>query len=298
VSLVARPATQADLPELTSLQAAEDRHWFGSPEHDEAEVREAVLRAEPLGERSRVLHAGARLVAAGWWWRSDEATLLADESADVAAVYDDLLPWLVRSGVTRLEALRQDDRRRAALTRHAWQYLLSQFEMDRDTTQLPPPRWPAEVTITDLADHANAAYRVIYDEAGWASVPGHGAREFAEWHRLFVTDEDPQQQVLAWLNGRLVGVAVTTVFSDQMGWVGQLAVARDLQRNGLGTALLAEALHRLVAGGATRLGLGVSAANPDALRLYERLGFVIDREWQFFAPHDDVGRTREGTPPH
>jgi ribosomal protein S18 acetylase RimI-like enzyme len=284
VTLATRPAALADLPELAALQAAEDRHWFGAAEHDETEVREALLRAEPLAERSRVLHDGQRLVAAAWWWRWDEATLIVDESADldVVAVYRDLLPWLADNGVTRLESLRQDERRRAALEQHRWHYLLSQYELARDTTQLPPPRWPADVTITDLTDHADAAYRVIYDEAGWASIPGHGPRDFAEWHRLFVADADPQQQVLAWCNGRLVGVAVTTIFSDQMGWVSQLAVARDLQSRGIGSALLVEALHTLVGGGATRLGLGVSAANPDALRLYERVGFRIDREWQVF----------------
>jgi GNAT superfamily N-acetyltransferase len=283
VPLAARPATLADLPDLTLLQAVEDTHWFGAPEHDETEVREAVLRAEPLAERSRVLHDGRRLVAATWWWRSDEATLVVDESADVAAVYDDLLPWSTSNGVTRLEALRQDRNRQAALARHGWRYQLSQFELMRDTAALPAPSWPTGVTTTSMGENAQACYRVIYEEARWAEVPGHGHREFAEWHQLFVEREEPEHQVLAWLNGRLVGVALTTIFSDQMGWVPQLAVSPDLQRQGLGSALLADALQRLVTAGATRLGLGVTAANPDALRLYERLGFSIDREWQAFA---------------
>jgi ribosomal protein S18 acetylase RimI-like enzyme len=73
-----------------------------------------------------------------------------------------------------------------------------------------------------------------------------------------------------------------TTFSDGMGWVAQLAVPRDMRGRGIGSALLAEAMHRRLTGGATQLGLGVSAANPDALRLYERLGFRIDREWMAY----------------
>jgi GNAT superfamily N-acetyltransferase len=127
-----------------------------------------------------------------------------------------------------------------------------------------------------------AVHRLIYDEARWADVPGHAPRELDEWRSLFVDGEDPEQQVLAWHSERLVGVALGKTFSGGMGWVSQLAVAPDQQGRGLGSALLAEALRRRLDGGATQLGLGVSAANPDALRLYERLGFRIDREWMAF----------------
>jgi len=85
--------------------------------------------------------------------------------------------------------------------------------------------------------------------------------------------------VLAWRGNRLVGVALGRTFSDGTGWVSQVAVSRDQQGQGVGRALIIEAFRRRLAGGATRLGLGVSAANQDALRLYLRLGLAIDREW-------------------
>jgi ribosomal protein S18 acetylase RimI-like enzyme len=279
VTYSARPASTADLPALTALQEEEDVHWFGASEHDESDVRRAMERAEPLLERTRVLLDGDRLVAAAWWWKPDEATCVVSEVGDVPAVYDVLLPWLSHGGVRELEALRQDEQRRAALTRHGWRHGLSQFELARAGAGLPSPRWPFAVTVTSLDDHARAAYRVIYDEAGWAEIPGHFWRGFDEWHDLFVTGEDPTQQVLAWRDGRLVGVALGKIFSDGMGWVAQLAVPKDLQGRGLGSALLAEALRRRLDAGATALGLGVAAANTDALRLYQRVGFEIDREW-------------------
>ena len=41
-----------------------------------------------------------------------------------------------------------------------------------------------------------------------------------------------------------------------------------------------ESYARRTADGATALGLGVSATNPDALRLYESVGLRVEREWR------------------
>jgi ribosomal protein S18 acetylase RimI-like enzyme len=282
--LRARPATESDLPGLVALQEREDKYWFGASEHDEAEVRESIVRASPLAQRCRLLRDDGQLVAAAWWWGPHDAWLMVDEITNAAAVYHDLLPWLAHSGVTRLEALDRDNRRREALARHGWEHFLSQFELIRDATPLPTARWPTGVTTTALGDDTEAVYRVIYDEAGWAEIPGHGQRDFREWRSLFVSGEDPQQQVLAWQDGRLVGAALGKTFSDGVGWVSQLAVSRDQQGRGLGTALLTEAFNRRLSAGSASLGLGVSAANGDALRLYLRLGLQIDREWMVHRP--------------
>jgi len=284
VVLLARPAEATDLPEIATLAQSWEAHWFGEVESDEDEVRESFDRVDPLTERSRLLHDGDRLVAAAWWWQPDEVSVHVDPTIELAAVYDDLLPWLVSSGAARGEALSRDDVLRAAFARHGWTHVLSQFELSRDIAPLPAPEWPEGVTITAMDDHADAAYRVIYDEARWADVPGHSARDREEWRSLFVEGHDPEQQVLAWQDGRLVGVALGKTFSDGTGWVAQLAVPVDQRGHGLGTALLSEAFGRRIAGGAVRLGLGVSAANPDALRMYLKLGLEIDREWMAYRP--------------
>ena len=284
MALRARPATESDLAELVALQEREDKYWFGASEHDEAEVRESIGRANPLAQRSRLVHDDGQLVAAAWWWGPHDAWLMVDEITDAAAVYDDLLPWFAGSGVTRLEALDRDNQRRGALAQHGWEHFLSQFELIRDASPLPAARWPTGVTTTALGEDSETVYRVIYDEAGWAEIPGHGRRDLDEWRSLFVSSVDPQQQVLAWQAGRLVGAALGKTFSDGVGWVSQLAVSRDQQGRGLGTALLMEAFNRRLSAGAARLGLGVSAANKDALRLYLSIGLEIDREWMLHRP--------------
>ena len=282
VVLQSRPAVAADLPALVELQRGWEAHWFGAAESDEDEVRDSFDRVEPLERCSRLLFDGDRLVAAAWWWQPDETSLHVSPAADLPAVYDDVLPWFVDSGASRVEALNRDELLRGALVRHGWTHLLSQFELSRDATPLPPPRWPQAVTTTTLDDHADAVHRLIYVDAAWADVAGHRERELEEWRSIFVAGHDPEQQVLAWHDGRLVGVALGKTFSDGTGWVSQLAVASDHRGRGLGTALLAEAFARRLAGGAVRLGLGVSAANPDALRMYLGLGLEIDREWMAY----------------
>jgi mycothiol synthase len=288
----ARPATDADVPAVAALQQRYDTRWFGAPEHDESEMREELERVDPLSERSRLVFDGDTLVAAAWWWRPDEASLLVDAAATDAAV-DDLLTWLQRSGAIKVEALSSDEATVTALRRLGWGHQLSQFELMRDAAGLAEPRWPDGVEVSSIGARGDEStetfevHRLIYEEARWADVPGHGARDLDEWRGLFLPDDvDRDQQVLARQDGRLVGVALGKTFSDATGWVAQVAVAPDQQGRGLGSALIAEAFGRRAAAGAQRLGLGVSAANADALRLYRRLGLQIDREWMAFGPGD------------
>jgi len=136
MSLRGRPAREADVPDLVRLQAAWDEHWFGAAEHDESEVRASLDL-----ERSRVVHRAGRVVAAAWW-TSDGGSVLIDPAIEAGPAYDELLPWLARSGATTVEALDRDRELRAALRRHRWTHVRSQFELIRDASPLPDPEWP------------------------------------------------------------------------------------------------------------------------------------------------------------
>jgi ribosomal protein S18 acetylase RimI-like enzyme len=266
---------------VAALQQRWDTHWFGAPEHDEDDVRAALRRADPPAERSRLLFEGDRMVGAAWWWRPDDPTVLVDPDpgVDALAASRDLVTWLGSSGAVQVEALWRDATLLAVLAEHGWVHVRSQFELVRPAEDLPAPRWPDGFTVSSLGADPAEVHRLVYEGAGWAEVPGHTERDLDEWVDLFVAGEDPDQQVVARLDGQVVGVATGKVFPDGTGWVAQVAVRRDQQGRGLGTALVAEAFARRVAAGATQVGLGVSATNPDALRLYRRLGLEIDREW-------------------
>ena len=72
---------------------------------------------------------------------------------------------------------------------------------------------------------------------------------------------------------RLVGFALVTEIGEGHGHVAQVAVAPELQRQGVGHLLLDHTLARLSELGLERLSLMVSRGNEKALRLYRGMGF-------------------------
>jgi ribosomal protein S18 acetylase RimI-like enzyme len=286
-ALTVRPATRADLTELTELQRRWDTAYFGAPEHDRDEVNESFSRAEPLAERSRLVHNGERVVGAAYCW-SDEAVVLVDPAVEPEPVLVELLGWCTAcEPISQIDALDRDHAVLAALAEHGWTHTRSAFDLIRDVTadwELATPDWPPDIEVRSVGAYdAEALYRLIYDDAGWAEIAGHNDRSFENWRGIFLgPDAVPDQQVLAWRDAELVGAVLGRIFSDGAGWVAQLAVAKSARRHGLGRALLLEAFHRHVRAGATKLGLSVQAGNRGALDLYLAVGLTIDREWLIY----------------
>lgn len=282
-----RPATRGDLAAITELQQRWDVAYFGYAEHDADEVDESFGRAEPLAERSRLVHDGERLVGVAYCWL-DEAVVLVDPAVEAEPVLAELVPWCTaQASVEQIAALDRDHAQIAALVEHGWAHTRSAFDLIRDVTpdwDLPDPTWPPGVDVRSLApDDADALYRLIYDDAGWAEIAGHNKRPFDEWRGIFLSAEHPpEEQVLVRRDGQLIGAALGRIFSDGAGWVAQLAVAKSARRQGLGRALLLEAFRRSRAAGATKLGLSVQAGNRAALDLYLGVGLTIEREWLIY----------------
>jgi mycothiol synthase len=281
--MILRDAGPDDLSEITALQIAFDRAWFGRPEHDEDEVREWV----ELGDRLVVVQDGDRLVGAGNRWRTGSA-LIVDPGADAAAALALLVPWLAEVGAPDTEVLDRDEAAVRALTAAGWRYEHSTFDLLRPLEPgwtRPAAEWPAGVEVRELApDEEPRLHELIYEAAGWAEVAGHHYRDLDEWHRIFLAGRRPEERpIVAVEDGRLIGAALPRLFSDGTGWIAQLAVDRAARGRGLGRALLVTGLERMVTAGATQLGLAVLGENRAALRLYLDVGLRVDREWQSFA---------------
>jgi len=273
----------ADLSEITALQSAYDTAWFGEPEHDEDEVREWL----ELGNRSCVVRDGERIVAAAVVWRTGSSAMI-DPGADVDAVARLVVPWLTEAGAPATEALDRDAALRAVLVDAGWRYAYSTFELFRAVEpgwERPAPVWPDGVRVRPFEPGDEPAlHDMIFRDAAWADVPGHHFRELDEWRAIFLKGERPEDRpLLAVRDDGIVGAALPRLFSDGTGWIAQLAVARSERGRGLGRALLLATYDALVRGGATKLGLGVLAANQSALRLYVGVGLRVDREWQTFS---------------
>lgn len=126
-----------------------------------------------------------------------------------------------------------------------------------------------------LAAIHNAAY---FDDAGFAFFDAEAMRISLADARLWIAE----------LDGAIVGHAVIESDED-VSWLESLAVDPAHQGRGIGgflasCVLLGDGVDMTRPG-----GLSVSSANPRALRLYERLGFVRGREQgKYAALRDDL----------
>ena len=83
--------------------------------------------------------------------------------------------------------------------------------------------------------------------------------------------------------GKLAAALAMTAVRRQTAHIPQVAVAREFQRVGLGTALLETAFRELARLGYDEVSLAVTDLNAGAVRLYQRLGFKTFRTFGAFA---------------
>jgi ribosomal protein S18 acetylase RimI-like enzyme len=75
--------------------------------------------------------------------------------------------------------------------------------------------------------------------------------------------------------GRLCGVSLASVVSEVSGHVTQLCLLPDARGKGLGYELMRQSMMRLLQRGCQTVSLTVTAANGEALALYESMGFTV-----------------------
>jgi ribosomal protein S18 acetylase RimI-like enzyme len=91
-------------------------------------------------------------------------------------------------------------------------------------------------------------------------------RKLAVQPELFLVGEE---------GGEIVATAMAG-YDGHRGWINYLAVKPDLQRQGYGRAIMAEAERLLIARGVPKINLQVRASNKDVIAFYTRVGFVVE----------------------
>lgn len=136
---------------------------------------------------------------------------------------------------------------------------------------------PEGISIRALDVEADAVALHALDAASFAGAPDYepmSAQAFREGH-LEGHDIDRELTCIAERDGRIVGFALVRRWeAEDQGHIDVLAVAPEEQRGGIGTALLSAAFDRIKRAGLADAALGVATTNPDALRLYERMGMT------------------------
>jgi ribosomal protein S18 acetylase RimI-like enzyme len=146
----------------------------------------------------------------------------------------------------------------------------------------PEPEWPAGIAVRTFERDDAAAIHALLDEAyrGWDRTYVPLAHE--DWVRARTGDIefDPTTWWLAERKDALAGCALWW----KSGWLKDVAVRQRERGHGLATALIRQGFSEFARRGVRRAGLKFDAANPTgAPRLYERLGFTIERREQIWA---------------
>jgi ribosomal protein S18 acetylase RimI-like enzyme len=108
-------------------------------------------------------------------------------------------------------------------------------------------------------------------------------RGMTEWY-----DIDLGASRVAYRNGTPVGFANLAVRGED-GWIGGIGVVAGARRQGLGEALMHAVHEEARTRGVTRVWLEVIEQNEPAVRLYERLGYEVERELEVWTLSAEVG---------
>ena len=80
---------------------------------------------------------------------------------------------------------------------------------------------------------------------------------------------------VALLDGELVGT-VMGGYDGHRGWIYSLAVAPQVRRRGIGTALMKRVEQALAQQGCPKINLQVLASNAATVAFYQELGFAVE----------------------
>jgi mycothiol synthase len=138
------------------------------------------------------------------------------------------------------------------------------------------PPLPAAVRLREWSVQLAGQFFAVY-AAAFADRPGFPGWSRERWIEWISDDPDfaPQWTLLADADGRDVGfVAGAPDPHRGAGWIVQVGVLPDARDCGLGSALVAEVMRRMLADGRQATLLNVNINNPRAASVYRRLGFT------------------------
>lgn len=84
------------------------------------------------------------------------------------------------------------------------------------------------------------------------------------------------------VSGQLCGISLASLVAPNCGHITQICVVPSVRGTGIGYELLRQSLTTLRDAGCVSASLTVTAANEDAVLLYERVGFRTIRRFSAF----------------
>jgi mycothiol synthase len=159
-------------------------------------------------------------------------------------------------------------------------YVKSYYQMHVELTKdLTQPYWPEGVGL-------RIAVPGVDDEVIYQAVQKAFERvddeepTFEQWRTHMIRSEvyDPDLWFLAVAGDEIVGTCLGIKYVTE-GWIRQFGVVPDWRSKGIATALLQHAFLIFRERGYSRVGLGMEADNQRAIRLYDRVGMKVLRQY-------------------
>jgi mycothiol synthase len=263
-----------ELPTMSQLILAPDGTLAGYA------TLEAVDPAKEVGAFGRVhpRHIGRGIGTALVDWTGRATTTLIPPGTSTS----------LRHSIAGADVAARELLTRAGFThvRTAWHM---RMELPEGYASGPAPRG-----VTIRPSVAGTDDRGIWEtmEAAFRTHFGYQPVGFEQWwdNTRRTGAYDPSLVLVAEADGRVVGASHQFVIEDDgVGWIGNLGVRPELQRRGIGKALLRHALADLSRRGFRLAQLNVDAQNETgAVQLYRSVGMTVYREWL------DLATTIEG----
>lgn len=147
------------------------------------------------------------------------------------------------------------------------------FNMHRELDgENQAPEWPDGVLLRtiNIGVDDRELHNVIQDAF---NKPGRSLQSFEEWKSFMMNPVTfiPELWFILEFQSEIIGCALCFEY-EELGWVRQLAVRKDLRGKGFGCKLLQQAFSVFKLRGFPKAGLAVEAENVNALKLYTSVG--------------------------
>ena len=194
----------------------------------------------------------------------------------------------VRGGARRVQnnALEADSAARVLLESLGYSAVRIFREMRIELEAPPPePDWPDGLRVVpvdparDAREFHTALQEAFADHWDWTP------RDFESWSKVHLRGErfDPALWCVVRAGNEIAAGTICMGDTYGGGFVAELFTRRPWRRQGVGAALLADALRRFWERGERSIGLGVDAASDTgAFRLYERAGMKPALGWVMY----------------
>lgn len=193
-------------------------------------------------------------------------------------------------GAWQVEASSQESGAVALFRQSGYVPVRYAYDMTRDLAEpVPSLPLPPGIEIRPARpEHFRAIWEAEHEafQHNWGYTPWteEGYQRFLRYPHY-----DPGLWRIAWDGDRVAGMVLSFINLEEnaalgrsRGYTEDIAVRRPWRHRGIASALLADSLRALQEQGLAEAALGVDAENPQALALYERLGFQAVSEWIIF----------------